>query len=58
VEIHEPKQGLFFVAVPLCSVCHRDNTYGWHGARQNWKVRKMDQLDAINATIRLLMEDV
>jgi hypothetical protein len=57
VEIHEPEQGLWFASMPLCAVCHRDNTYGWHGARANWKARKMGELDAINATVRLLMEE-
>ena len=55
VEIHEPEQGLWFAAMPLCAVCHRDNTYGWHGARQNWKARKMSELDAINATVRMVV---
>jgi hypothetical protein len=56
VEIHEPEQGLWFAAIPLCPVCHRDNKYGWHGQRLNWKARKLGELDAINATVRMLME--
>lgn len=56
VEIHEPEQGLWFAAIPLCPVCHRDPKYGWHGQRLNWKARKMGELDAIAATVRLLME--
>lgn len=56
VEIHEPEQGLWFVAMPLCPVCHWDQRYGWHGSRMNWKARKMSELDAINATVRMLME--
>jgi hypothetical protein len=57
VEIHEPEQGLWFAAMPLCATCHRDNKYGWHGQRLNWKARKMGELDAINATVKLLMEE-
>lgn len=56
VEIHEPKQGLWYAAMPLCIVCHRDPVYGWHGQRRNWAARKMDELDAISATVQLLME--
>lgn len=56
VEIHEPEQGLWFAAMPLCAVCHRDPKRGWHGQRLNWKAMKMGELDAINATVRLLME--
>ncbi len=57
VEVHEPEQGLWFAAVPLCATCHRHEVYGWHGQRRNWKARKMDELDAIAATVRKLMED-
>jgi hypothetical protein len=56
VEVHEPEQGLWWAAMPLCVVCHRDPKYGWHGQRLNWKARKMTELDAIAATVRLLME--
>lgn len=56
VEIHEPEQGLWFAAMPLCSVCHRDPKRGWHGQRLNWKAVKYGELDAINATVRLLMK--
>ena len=56
VEIHEPEQGLWFAAMPLCSVCHRDNKRGIHGLKLNLKARKWTEIDAINATVRLLME--
>jgi hypothetical protein len=55
VEIHEPEQGLWFASMPLCGVCHRDKKRGWHGERLNWKAKKWTELDAINATVRLLM---
>lgn len=57
VEVHEPEQGLWFAAVPLCTTCHRHPVYGWHGQRQNWKARKMGELEAIAATVRLLMTE-
>jgi hypothetical protein len=29
---------------------------GWHGQRRAWAIRKMDELDALNITIRRLLE--
>jgi hypothetical protein len=29
---------------------------GWHGQRRAWAIRKMDELDALNVTIRRLLE--
>jgi hypothetical protein len=43
--------------MPLCPVCHRNERYGWHGSRLNWKAKKWTEIDAINATVRKLMED-
>jgi hypothetical protein len=57
VEVHEPEQGLWFASMPLCPVCHRNERYGWHGSRLNWKAKKWTEIDAINATVRKLMED-
>ena len=30
---------------------------GWHGQKRAWKIRKMNELDALNETIRKLIED-
>ena len=49
IEIHEPEQGLWFASMPLCTACHR-GPEGWHGTRLRWKLRKMDELKAINRT--------
>jgi hypothetical protein len=29
---------------------------GWHGEKTAWKIRKMDELSALNVTIKRLME--
>ena len=50
-EVHEPEQGLWFSAIALCIACHRGSD-GWHGTRLRWKLRKMDELKAIDATVR------
>jgi hypothetical protein len=53
VEIHEIKQGQWFTSIPLCPICHRSQL-GWHGEKVAWKVRKMDELDALAITIERL----
>jgi hypothetical protein len=54
-EAHEPEQGLWLVSIALCPACHR-GSQGWHGTRQRWTLRKMDELKAINETHRRLAE--
>jgi hypothetical protein len=50
---HEPEQGMWFIALPLCHQCHQ-GPEGWHGTRLRWHLRKMTELKAINETIRQL----
>lgn len=52
-EVHEPEQGLWHIATPLCAPCHR-GPEGWHGTRLRWKLRKFTELVAINETQRQL----
>jgi hypothetical protein len=52
-EVHEPEQGLWFVAMPLCPLCHR-GPEGWHGTRKRWTLRRINELQAIDKTNRLL----
>lgn len=51
-EAHHVKQGQQYTAVALCSDCHRGPYNGWHGQRVMWRVKKMDELDALNETVR------
>ena len=53
-EVHEIRQGEWFLSLPLCPACHRGQG-GWHGTRALWNVRKLDQLGALAITIRRLM---
>lgn len=53
-DAHEPEQGLWFVATPLCRACHMA-PHGWHGTRDRWKLRKMDELKAINRTLERIL---
>jgi hypothetical protein len=50
---HHIKQGQHYTVVALCRECHQGAS-GWHGTRALWKVRKMDELDALAVTIERL----
>lgn len=52
-EVHEPEQGLWHIAMPLCAECHR-GPQGWHGTRLRWTLRRCSELQAINETARQL----
>jgi len=54
-ECHEIEQSLWWASIPLCASCHRDNFNGVHGQARIWKVKKVTELVALNATIRTLM---
>lgn len=54
-EAHHCKQGSQYTAVALCTDCHRGSRNGWHGQRAMWRVKKMDELDALEVTVRRLM---
>lgn len=56
-DAHEPEQGLWFLAIPLCRDCHQGSVNGWHGQRRIWNVLKMDEQKALNMTLRLLFND-
>lgn len=54
-EAHHIEQGLQFTAIALCVDCHRGALMGLHGQRRAWTIRKMDELKALDVTIRRLM---
>lgn len=53
---HHIKQGDHFTTVALCADCHQGSFMGWHGQRRAWAIRKMNELDALNITIRRVNE--
>ena len=57
-ECHEINQGQWFTSMPLCADCHRGSLNGIHGQRRLWNVYKMDELSALNETIRRLCEEM
>ena len=52
---HHIEQGQQYTAVALCYECHQGK-HGLHGDRAYWKIRKMDELAALNVTIKRLFE--
>jgi hypothetical protein len=52
---HHIKQGQHFTCVALCHDCHQGPKMGWHGERRAWKVRKLDELDALAVTLENLL---
>lgn len=55
-EAHHIEQGQQYTAVALCVSCHRGPMLGWHGQKRAWAVRKLTELDALNITIKRLLE--
>ncbi len=53
-EAHHIRQGLHFAVVALCPDCHRGAVLGWHGQKAAWRVRKLDELDALAVTVERL----
>jgi hypothetical protein len=53
-EAHHMVQGLQYTCIALCPECHTGPRMGWHGQRFAWKIRKMEELDALNVTIKRL----
>lgn len=50
-DAHHIKQGNHYTCVALCKSCHQGYN-GWHGTKAMWRIHKMDELMALNVTIR------
>lgn len=53
-EAHHIRQGQHWTTVALCVGCHRESG-GWHGTKVMWRIRKMDEIDALAVTIQRIM---
>jgi len=51
-EVHEIIQGLWWLAIALCASCHRGPLLGLHGQMRMWKIKKLDEQQALAITIR------
>lgn len=54
VEAHHIVQGLHFITCAVCADCHRGSHNGLHGGKAMWRIHKMDELGALNETLRRL----
>lgn len=54
-ESHHIEQRLQYTCIALCESCHRGYN-GWHGTKAFWRIRKMSELDALDVTIRRLLD--
>lgn len=53
-EAHHIVQGDHFTTVAVCHDCHRGSENGWHGRKVMWRIAKLDELGALNITLRRL----
>lgn len=51
-DCHEPRQGMWWLSVALCKDCHQGSSNGLHGRKAIWRVKKMDEWDALAVTIQ------
>lgn len=54
-DAHHIKQGLQYTCVALCKSCHQGSMMGWHGQKRMWAIKKMEELDALNVTVRRVL---
>jgi hypothetical protein len=55
-EAHHIEQDQPYTCVALCAECHRGSRPGWHGGKAAWRLKKYDEMGALNITIKRLME--
>lgn len=49
---HHIVQGDHYTTVALCDDCHQGSVNGLHGQKVMWRIFKIDELGALNVTIR------
>ena len=57
-DAHHFKQDLQYVVIALCKDCHQGAFNGWHGQRNMWRVMKMEQIDALELTIKRVIKNM
>ena len=55
-DAHHVKQHRQYTVVALCKSCHQGSKMGWHGEKRAWAIAKMEEIDALNITVRRVME--
>jgi hypothetical protein len=54
-DAHHINQGQHWTVVALCKECHQ-GAAGWHGTKVLWRIRKMDELAALDITLKRAFE--
>ena len=54
-DAHHIVQHQQYLCIPLCKDCHQGSFNGIHGQARIWKVYKMDEMTALNETLRQLL---
>ena len=55
-DAHHFKQHRQYTVIALCKSCHQGSKMGWHGEKRAWAIAKMDEIDALNVTVKRIME--
>jgi len=55
-DAHHFKQHRQYTVIALCKSCHQGSKMGWHGEKRAWAIAKMDEIDALNITVKRVME--
>lgn len=55
VHAHEIVQGAWWLSIGLCPECHT-GPMGIHGDKTLWRIHKMDEMKALNETLRRVAE--
>lgn len=50
-DAHEINQGQWFTSIALCRDCHLGSQNGIHGNKTMWRLKKLDELGALNITL-------
>jgi len=53
-DAHHINQGQHYTTVALCKDCHQGSFAGWHGQKRAWIARKLDEIGALNITLKRL----
>lgn len=56
VEAHHMQQGEHFTVTGLCVPCHR-GPMGLHGDKTLWRIHKINEIEALNETLRRVYGD-
>jgi len=50
-DAHHINQGEHFTCVALCHDCHQGAFNGIHGQKVMWRIKKLDEMKALNLTL-------